>query len=228
MAALTKFTWRDGLSGSLPIVLMALLAAGTWWLVRHTPQPDAPRRAAAPAHEVDYEMRRFEARRYGTDGAQRAVVTGDVMRHYADDGAVEIDAVRARGTDTSGRRIHATAQRGLSNADNTELQLLGQAHVVRDALDPDDADSASAPASRKVTDGRMELLGEALWLYPNAQKVRSDIAVTLLSESGRIDAGSLDYDGKSGVAQLGHGVRGQYRAPLKASQAASSRPAAAR
>lgn len=227
MAAFTKFTWRDGLSGSLPIVLMALLAAGTWWLVRHTPQPDAPRRATAPAHEVDYEMRRFEARRYGTDGAQRAVVTGDAMRHYADDGAVEIDAVRARGTDTSGRRIHATAQRGVSNADNTELQLLGQAHVVRDALDPDDADPARAPAPRKATDGRMELLGEALWFYPNVQKVRSDIAVTLLSESGRVDAGSLDYDGQSGVAQLGHGVRGQYRAPLKAPQAAS-RPAAAR
>lgn len=221
-----KFSWRDGLSSSLPLVLMGLLAAGTWWLVRHTPQPDAPRRAAAPTHEVDYQMSRFEARRYGSDGTQRAVVAGDVMRHYADDGSVEIDAVRARGTDNDGRRIHATALRGISNADNTELRLLGQAHVVRDAVDA----AASAPqgaateasSSRKTSDGRTELLGEALWLYPNEQRVRSDIAVTLLSETGRIDAGSLDYDGRSGVAQMGHGVRGQYNTP------AQTKPAAAR
>jgi lipopolysaccharide export system protein LptC len=224
MAMPGKFSWRDGLSSSLPLVLMGLLAAGTWWLVRHTPQPDAPRRAAAPAHEVDYQMSRFEARRYGSDGTQRAVVSGDVMRHYADDGSVEIDAVRARGTDNDGRRIHATALRGISNADNSELRLLGQAHVVRDPVNAEaGASQAVATSSRKTSDGRTELLGEALWLYPNEQRVRSDIAVTLLSETGRIDAGSLDYDGRSGVAQLGHGVRGQYAAPPQAAPQAKPR-----
>lgn len=216
MATISSFNWRGSLSSSLPIVLMALLAAGTWWLVRHTPQPDAPRAAVSPKHEVDYEMRQFVARRYGSNGAQRAVVEGQVMRHYADDGSIEIDAVRARGVDTSGRHIHATAQRGVSDAENTEIQLLGQARVVREAASAPEPGSSAASAPRKATDGRTELQGEALWLYPDEQRVRSDIPVTIIGDDGQIDAGTLDYDGKVGVGLMGQGVRGQYRAPLKA------------
>lgn len=212
MAGLRTFSWREGLSSSLPILLMGVLAAGTWWLVRNAPQPDAPRAAQAPKHEVDYEMRHFVARRYAADGAQRAVVEGQVLRHYADDESIEIDEVRARGVDTGGRHIHASAQRGLSDADSTEIQLLGQAHVVREAA------SAAADAStpRKATDGRMELQGEALWFYPDEQRVHSDTPVVMLSEDGQINAGTLDYDARLGVAEMGQGVRGQYRALLRA------------
>ena len=59
----------DGLSGSLPIVLLIPCwrrAPGGWCA---TPQPDAPRLPPA-AHEVDYEMRRLR-RGAGTDGARR-------------------------------------------------------------------------------------------------------------------------------------------------------------
>lgn len=212
MATLKTFSWREGLSSSLPILLMGVLAAGTWWLVRNTPQPDAPRRAEAPKHEVDYEMRQFVARRYAADGAQRAVVEGQVLRHYADDESIEIDAVRARGTDTQGRHIHASAQRGVSDADSTEIQLLGQAHVVRDAANV----AADASAPRKAIDGRLELQGEALWFYPDEQRVHSDTPVLMTSEDGQITAGTLDYDARLGVAQMGQGVRGQYRAMLQA------------
>lgn len=217
MAVFKKFSWREGLSSSLPILLMGLLAAGTWWLVRNTPQPEGPQRQVSPKHEVDYEMRRFIARRYGANGVQRAVVEGQVMRHYVDDGSVEIDDVRARGTDAHGRLMHATAQRGVSDAENTEIQLLGQARVVRDAAAVP-AGGASAP--RKTTDGRTELQGEALWFYPDEQRVHSDIAVTMISEDGQIDAGTLDYDGRLGIGQMSKGVRGQYRAVIKSPGAA--------
>lgn len=220
MASPTRLNWRGGLSTSLPIVLMGLLAAGTGWLVRHTPKPGVPRLAAAATHEVDYEMHRFVGRRYGADGVQRVVVEGQVLRHYADNGVVEIDAVRARGVDTMGRRIHATARRGISNAQNTEIELLGQASVVREAA----AASADPAVSRKLADERTELRGEALWLYPEAQRVRSDIPVTLLSDSAHIDAGTLDYDGKLGVAQMGHGVRGTYLSAPPAGSASGAAP----
>ena len=50
---------RFVVSSYLPILLMALLALATWWLVQNTPQrpPAAPE--AAPRHEPDYEMEHF-------------------------------------------------------------------------------------------------------------------------------------------------------------------------
>lgn len=202
------FNWREGLASSLPLVLMAVLGGLTWWLVRHTPQPDAPRVAKAPTHEVDYDMSGFTARRFGSDGAARAIVWGRTMRHYADDGSVEIDELRATGFDRLGRQVHATAQRGWSNAKQTELRLTGQARIQRDA-----ASAAPAGPTRPLSQGRLSLQGEELWLYPEAQRVRSDRAVVIIGEHSRIESGALDHDGRTGITQMSRSVRGQHSAP---------------
>ena len=51
-AALPSQPWhwrlRQAISAYLPLLLMAMLALGTWWLVQNTPSPEAPREAAAP------------------------------------------------------------------------------------------------------------------------------------------------------------------------------------
>ena len=133
------------------------------------------------------------------------------------------DRRRAPELDTSGRRIHANGAAGCRTPDNTELQLLGQVDGAR-RVDPDDADSASAPASRKVTDVH-GFIGEGFAVALSEQRkgalrYRGHAA----QRSGRIDAGSLDYDGKSG-----RGAAGSRRArtiPPRLASRASSRPAA--
>ena len=45
---------RQGLSSYLPLLLMALLAASTWWLVKNTPQGDGS--------AADQPSRRFRSR----------------------------------------------------------------------------------------------------------------------------------------------------------------------
>ncbi|MBX9835689.1 MAG: LPS export ABC transporter periplasmic protein LptC, partial [Burkholderiaceae bacterium] len=49
----------EGATLYLPVILMGLLALGTWWLVRNTPQAAAPTAAVAPKHEPDYFMSDF-------------------------------------------------------------------------------------------------------------------------------------------------------------------------
>ncbi|MDY0106413.1 MAG: LPS export ABC transporter periplasmic protein LptC, partial [Giesbergeria sp.] len=48
-----RHAW-DRFSLYLPVLLMGLLALGTWWLVRNAPQVQVPRPASAPRHEPDY------------------------------------------------------------------------------------------------------------------------------------------------------------------------------
>ncbi|MEO8835200.1 MAG: LPS export ABC transporter periplasmic protein LptC, partial [Caldimonas sp.] len=74
----------DVVSAYLPLLMMALLASGTWWLVRNAPSVEAPRAAAAPRHEADYVMTRFVVQRFGSDGALRTQIEGARLRHFPD------------------------------------------------------------------------------------------------------------------------------------------------
>ena len=86
----------DLASAYLPLVMMAVLAGGTWWLVRNAPIVEGPRKASAPRHEPDYVMTRFIVQRFAADGSLRTQIEGDTLRHYADDDTLEIDAARIR------------------------------------------------------------------------------------------------------------------------------------
>ena len=67
---------RDALSAYLPLLLMALLALATWWLVKNSPQPPGPRdRARRCAATPDYTMSDFSIDRFDAtrpaEGAHR-------------------------------------------------------------------------------------------------------------------------------------------------------------
>ena len=53
----------ERLSLYLPVLLMGLLALGTWWLVRNAPQPQPAVVERPVSHEPDYFMRDFAARK---------------------------------------------------------------------------------------------------------------------------------------------------------------------
>lgn len=221
-----RLPWRDlgatALSTYLPATLMALLAAGTWWLVRQTPLPDAPAAPSAPRHVVDHEMRRFSAHRFAPDGSRRAVVQGERLRHYLDDDTSLIDAPRVQARDAQGRRLNARAQKGWLSSDQSEVRLLGSAVVEREAWTPPEraarrsdgpGDGQSDGRSDGPSDGPLALSGEALILYPAEQRVRSALPVTVVSPGLRMQAGGMEHDGRTGQTQLSGGVRGRYDPP---------------
>jgi lipopolysaccharide export system protein LptC len=188
----------DRLSLYLPVVLMGLMALGTWWLVRNAPQPQELRPATAPRHEPDYHMSGLSVRSFGPDGRLQTEVRGAVARHYPDTDTLEIDQVRIHSQGKGDRVIVATADRALSNADGTEVQLLGNAVVVREA----------AVVNGKAQP-RLEFRGDFLHAWPQEERVRSHLPVTLLRGSkDRFTADSLEYDHLEQVLQLRGRVRG--------------------
>jgi len=188
----------DRLSLYLPVVLMGLMALGTWWLVRNAPQPQELRPAAAARHEPDYHMSGLSVRSFGPDGRLQTEVRGAVARHYPDTDTLEIDQVRIHSQGKGDRVIVATADRALSNADGTEVQLLGNAVVVREA----------AVVNGKAQP-RLEFRGDFLHAWPQEERVRSHLPVTLLRGSkDRFTADSLEYDHLEQVLQLRGRVRG--------------------
>lgn len=206
LAAAPRATaWRprriwDQVSIYLPVLLMALLAAASYWLLRLTPEAVEPAPQRPVTHEPDYFMRRFSVKVFDEGGALKTEVYGAEARHHPDTDSTEIDQARIRSVDPNGLLTTATAQRVISNSAQTEFVLQGDAVVVREG--GRGAEGSPVP--------RMEFRGDVLQVFTDPQRLVSDRPVTLLRGNDQINADSLDYVGDDHVALL----KGRVKARL--------------
>lgn len=192
--------WWDRLAVYLPIMLMAMLAMLSYWLVRTAPLVLDPPAQRATSHVPDYQMYDFTVRVFDDQGLLKSELSGRQGRHFPDTDTVEVDGVRVRTLHANGRVTSARAERGLSNADGSEVQLMGQAVVVREAHVP-----ARGPAQE-----RQELRSEFLHLYADTETIRTHRPVELLRGSrDRFTAERMDYDNLDRVMRLQGRVRGE-------------------
>ena len=194
----------DLVSAYLPLLLMALLASGTWWLVRNAPEVESAPVAAPPRHEADYVMTRFVVQRFGPDGALRTQIEGDRLRHFPDDDTLEVDQARIRAVGSDGVVTLATAKKALANGDGSEMQLLGDAHVVR-------------PAHGK--EEQVEFRGEFLHAFRNVERLRSHLPVVVTQGRSVVRADGMEYDNLARVVDL----RGHTSASFATPRAAAGR-----
>ena len=197
-----RVPWRvrlfEAVSAYLPVLLMAVLALGTWWLVNNTPLLESERTMVPPRHEPDYTMSTFMVQRFATDGAMRVQIEGDVMRHYPDTDTFEIDNPRIRALAPDGRVTMATARRALSNGDGSEVQLSGGAHVVREAGEKADA---------------VDFRGEFLHYFVNSERVQSHLPVTVKQGRTEIAADAFSYDNLARGVDFKGRVHGVFAPP---------------
>jgi lipopolysaccharide export system protein LptC len=216
-AARPTLSWdwrlRQMLSAYLPLLLMALLAVGTWWLVKHTPQPEGPAAATPVRKEPDYTMTAFSVSRFGPDGRLVLRIDGDQLRHFPDTDRMEIEGVRIHAIGNDGRITDASARRALANGDGSEVQLLGGAQVTSHLPDGD----------------TLQVDGEFLHAFLRFERLRSHLPVRVRRGGSDIRAGTLDYDNLSQQLQLGGPVRatllpGRRTLPAPAGPASAPHP----
>ncbi len=189
----------------LPLLLMGLLALGTWWLVKNTPllMPEGP--AKALRHEPDYTMHQFSVHRFAKDGRLKAQIEGDILRHYPDDDTVEIDRARLRALGPTGTVTRATAEQALSNGDGSEIQLTGSARVQRDARGDEEV---------------AVFTSDFLHAFLNTEEVRSHLPVVLQRGSTQISGDSLNYDNLNRVISVNGRVKATFAPAVQTTKAA--------
>lgn len=183
MTRLLLLVW-DRLSLYLPVVLMGFLALGTYWLVQSTPAPGTPAPERPLRHEPDYFMKNFSVKTFVEAGRLKSEVFGVDARHYPDSDTTEIDRVRIRTFDEQGRLTTATAKRALTNGDGSEVELFGNALVVREAML--DKSGQTSP--------RMEFRGEYLHAFLNTERVESNLPVELRRGNDVFVGDTMEYD----------------------------------
>jgi lipopolysaccharide export system protein LptC len=177
----------DLASAYLPLLMMAVLAAGTWWLVRNAPVVDSHRAVVPVRHEADYVMTHFMVQRFAPDGSLRTQLEGTQLRHFPDDDTLEIDDARIRAVGDNGTLTLASAKRALANGDGSEIQLMGDARVTR-------------PAEGK--EAEVQFRSEFLQAFRNIEQVRSNQPVIVTQGPSVVHAEGMEYDNLLRVVQL--------------------------
>lgn len=203
---------RNWLSSYLPLLLMALLASSTWWLIKNTPQPPGPSTEVPVRHEPDYTMHNFNITRFDTAGQLALRIEGAVLRHYPDTDRIEIDSARIHAVAPDGRITDAVAQRALANGDASEVQLFGGAQVT----------------SQVAGEEALQIDGEFLHAFLRFERLRSHLPVRVRRGGDDTRAAGMDYDHLAQQLVLRGPVRSIFRPPgsrASVSAIASSRSA---
>jgi lipopolysaccharide export system protein LptC len=188
----------DRITIYLPVILMGVLALGTYWLARSTPGLPQALGIRAPTHDPDYFLRGFSVKSFDANGRLKSEIQGVEGRHFPDSDTMEIDQPRIRSFNEKGALTLATADKAISNADGSQVQLIGNAVVTRDA-----PANGNAPAQP-----RLQIRGDFLHAYMDEERVKSNKPVTIQRGEDVFHADSMDYENLDRVLELHGRVRG--------------------
>lgn len=166
----------------LPLLLLALLAGGTFWLERAS-RLDEGVSDGKQRHDPDFVIDNFTTRRYALDGRLQHTLKAASMRHFPDDDTTEVLTPKifyALRTPP----LYIDARRAWVSAEGKEVRLLDDVRMVRAAgikdpplivetaelrVFPDD-ETARTSTPVKILQGRSQLHGSGLEVDNQTQK----------------------------------------------------------
>lgn len=179
----------------LPVFLMSALALGTWWLVRNAPQPAHSYAQPTQSQSPDYVMRDFAVYQFAPTGMLQSEVRGQVAEHFPQTQTLEVQDIRTHSVNEDGVQTQTSARRGVSNSDASEVQLYGDAKVVR---------LAQKEASEKFT-----VESDFLHAWTLEERVESHLPVIIHRGADTFSGDSLRYDNLSQIIEMNGRVKMQ-------------------
>jgi lipopolysaccharide export system protein LptC len=180
----------------LPMALMGVLALGSWWLARNTPVAAPVVAQQVQRQEPDYFLTQFSVKNFDPQGKLMSEVWGQKARHFPATDILEIDAARFSSL-RGARATTGQGDRAYSNGDGSEVQLVGNALVVREA----DRDSQGQVLPR------MEFRGEFLHAFLRTEEIKSHKPVTMQRGADQFSGDAMSYNKIEGIVQLDGRVR---------------------
>ena len=185
----------DRLTIYLPLFLFAILALGSWWLVRSVPELMPPGVDAQLRQDPDYRLDQFRVKSFDATGRLTREISGQSATHYPATQSLHIEGVRILAENEAGTRLTAQAKKGISREAEQQVTLSGDAIAVRQA-------DAQSP--------RIELRGETLTVWLEEERLVSDQPVRITHGADVFSAQTMNFDTRSGQYEL----QGRVRAVL--------------
>jgi len=182
----------------VPVILMGILAMLSYWLIKNTPELETNKPKLELKHEIDYELKSFSVKTYRQSGQLQSLIIGDRAKHFADTETLEIDLPQVQVMDLNQNKTTATSTRAISNADGSELQMIGNAILIK----------SRAPDASIKTQDMFELRSEYLNFLMDDEVIKSHLPVDIKKQASHFSAMSMDYDNLNQTLKLKGRVRG--------------------
>ena len=182
----------DRLTIYLPLFLFAILALGSWWLVRSVPELMPPGIDPHLRQDPDFRLDQFTVKSFDATGRLTREVSGQSATHFPATQSLHIQGVRILAENEVGTRLMAQAKQGISREVQQQVTLTGDAIAVRQA-------DAQSP--------RVELRGETFTAWLEEERLVSDQPVRITRGADVFSAQTLNFDTRSGQYELQGRVR---------------------
>jgi lipopolysaccharide export system protein LptC len=188
---------RSTLMLLLPVVVLAGLAAGSYWLLqRSLPSdqnpPDQPKTHTEDAFSTDLSVTMLDP-----TGITHYRLNAATMKHYEDDASSYVTLPTLRAFSPGAPDVTAYAQTGTMNGDQSIVNLYQQARLTR------------APSQ---TDPAMEADSEHFKVFVNDDIIQSEKPVKLQRGQSVIYGNSMDYHNATRQMFLYGDIHGQIAA----------------
>lgn len=183
----------DRLSVYLPLLVMAILASGSWWLVRSVPDLLTPENGKTVRLDPDYRLTHFSVKSFDTSGRMTREVSGNNAQHYPATEALHIEQIRIYAESESGAKMNARAMTGIATDDGAKVTLTGNAYAIRHPYN-------ESP--------KLELRGDRLVALPEQDRVTSSDPVNITRDRDVFTAATMDFNSSTGEYLLQGRVRG--------------------
>jgi lipopolysaccharide export system protein LptC len=185
----------DRLTIYLPLFLFAILALGSWWLVRSVPELTPSGLDPQLRQDPDFRLDQFTVKSFDASGRLTREISGQSATHFPATQSLHIEGVRILAENEVGTRLTAQAKKGISREAEQQVTLSGEATAVRQA-------DKQGP--------RVELRGDTLTAWLQEERLVSDQPVRITRGSDVFSAQTMNFDVRSGQYEL----QGQVRAVL--------------
>jgi lipopolysaccharide export system protein LptC len=191
----------DRLTATLPFLLLAALAALTFWLDLIV-QPVARAPEVAPRHDPDYIVDNLSAVRTDETGRAAYTLAASRMVHYSDDDTTLLTQPRLVSYKSARAPLTITSREATVSGDGDNVYFRDDVVVTR---------AASGEQSQMV------MRTSFLHVIPDESIARTDRPVTITDAATVVDAVGLELNSETRILKLLSRVRGTYD-PTKATK----------
>lgn len=183
----------------VPALLMAALAALTWWLDQ-TVQPLAATKPPGTRNDPDFMVDNFSAMRMNEDGSPRYSIVARRMVHYLGDNSAVLDHPFLTHLDPEKGPVSIKANQGVMENNGENAFFSGDVQVKRAAYGQN---------------AEMAMFTSFLHVIPDKDLVKTDREVTLVSGNSTLKSVGLEFNNKTRELRLLSNVKGQFETPAK-------------
>lgn len=175
-----------------PIVVLAFLAALTFWL-DHATRFDEGKRDGKNRHDPDFYVEKLTGRRFGEDGRLVNIMTADRMTHFPDDETTDLVMPNVTFFRPGSPPLHLRSRRGTLSKDGEVADLRDNVYGWREP-------EGDVPL--------MTFASSQLTVFKEQEIARTNVPVVLTRGKSVMNGVGMDVDNKVSILRLHSQVKG--------------------